>query len=111
MHQAALTLDQVQGKKLFSFGGGYCWRQILEIINRRFPQLKKADSSEENWDDLGTVDMERSKEVIRLMGKDDFSTLEETIVEGVEAFEKSWKLDGVPKNTFDDLLAAMFASA
>ena len=55
--------------------------------------------------------MKRSKEVIRLMGKDDFSPLGETIVEGVEAFKKSWKLDGVPNNAFDDLLAAMFASA
>ena len=105
MHEAALTLDQVQGERLFSFGSGYCWRRILEIINRRFPELKKADSLVEDGDDFGTVDMARSKEVIRLMGKDDFSTLEETIVEAVEGFKESWKLEGVPKNVFDDLLA------
>ena len=48
MHQAALALDQVQGETLLSFGGGYCWRQVLEVINRRFPELKNADSLEEN---------------------------------------------------------------
>lgn len=55
--------------------------------------------------------MARSKEVIRLMGKEDFSTFEETIVEAVDAFKKSWKLEGVPENPFGDLLAAMFTSA
>lgn len=76
MHHAELTLDQLQGERLLSFGEGYCWRQILEIINRRFPELKKADAIKENWDDLGIVNMARSRGVIRLMGKDNFSTLE-----------------------------------
>lgn len=65
----------------------------------------------EELKDYGTVDLVGVREVLRLMGKKDFGSLEVIIVEAVEEFKRSWKVESLPKNRLDDFIAAMMAAA
>lgn len=106
---AGVTLEEVKGERLFAFAAPYGWKDILEIINRRFPALKKleVDEIDEPKKDCGEVDNKRAEEVLRMLGTDGFKSLEDTVVEAVQAFLESYKLQGVPKNKLDDVVAAI----
>lgn len=70
LHLGSLTLDDVNNERLLAFAGQYSWKQILEILHRRYPQKIMLRSVDESVVDAGEVDNKRSIEVLRKMGKE-----------------------------------------
>lgn len=86
LHLGALVLDGVQGERLFAFADKFTWTGILEILHRRFPERKNIlAAAEEAGVDEGQVDNVRSVEVLRKLGRDGFKSLEDSVVQTMEA--------------------------
>lgn len=79
LHVAALAEEDVQGERLFAFGGRYTYNEVLAIFRKEYPDRKFVNDIKELGHN-GTVDNERSVELLKRLGKKDgFSTLEEVI--------------------------------
>jgi nucleoside-diphosphate-sugar epimerase len=78
LHVAALTQSDVQNERLFAFGDRFTWSRILAIFRKEAPDRKFLEDVVE-VEDCGTVANERAEELLKRLGKDRFSTLEEGV--------------------------------
>ena len=106
LHLAALTIEEVQSERILAFSSSFSWTQILEILRRRYPDRAFADVEEPIVDD-GTVDNSYSIELLKKLGKDGFKTLEETVVENMDAVIHGELLPDKPKSRLDVVMEAM----
>ncbi|KAF2727199.1 NAD(P)-binding protein [Polyplosphaeria fusca] len=74
---AALTLPGVENERILAIADKFCYNDVLAIFKKYAPEKKFLDKVEEK-PDVGTVDLARAKELMRMMGKE-FNTLDETI--------------------------------
>ncbi|EED16441.1 NAD dependent epimerase/dehydratase, putative [Talaromyces stipitatus ATCC 10500] len=104
LHLAALTLDDVHDERLLAFAGKYSWTQIMEILHRRYPGKiglgALSNNAEPEVVDAGEVDNQRSIEVLKMMGKEGFTTLEDTLVKAVDTILEN-QAKNVPKTRID----------
>ncbi|PVI00882.1 aldehyde reductase II [Periconia macrospinosa] len=79
LHVAALTFPDVVSERLFAYAGRFCWNDVLEIFRKEVPEKKFIDNLEEVPDN-GTVENQRSVEILKRLGKKEgFTLLEEAI--------------------------------
>ncbi|KAF4443170.1 NAD dependent epimerase/dehydratase family protein [Fusarium austroafricanum] len=100
LHLGALTLDDVNNERLLAFAGRYSWTEILEILHRRFPGKIGLQSVKEAAVDAGEVNNQQSVEVLKKMGKEGFTSLEDTLVKAVDTILQN-QSNYVPKTRID----------
>lgn len=109
LHLAALTQEDVQNERILSMSGPYSWKQIIEILNCRYPErpnmLKQFDDLPV---DIGAVDNARGAELLRRMGRDGFRNLEESLVEAMECIIAADSLPSIPRTFADDMIDMLF---
>ncbi len=107
IHMAALTMDEIENDRLFAAAGPYSWTEILEILHRRYPQRKSVLQSVDETDfDCGKIDTTRTVEILKKLGKDGFTSLEDTIVKAMDKIIEC-ESENVPKSWVDLLLESV----
>lgn len=111
LHVAALCIDEVRGERLFAFAGPFGWRDVLEIMHRRYPQRQgMVKDFHEPAVDIGTVENTRSVQLLKMMGKPNgFSTLEETVVKNMDKVMEADTLLHFPKGVLHRLFPTSHA--
>ncbi|KAH7309830.1 hypothetical protein B0I35DRAFT_490454 [Stachybotrys elegans] len=112
LHLAALTLEEVQNERIMAMAGPFSWKEIIGILNRRFPERQSmVKTAEERPLDIGEVDNTRSEQILRKIGKPGFRSLEDSVVEAMESVIAADLLANVPRTGADDLIDMIFKGA
>lgn len=109
LHLAALTLEEVQNERLLAMAEPFSWKRIVEILGRRFPERSKmVRQVDDAAVDIGHVDSSRAAEVLRLMGRDGFKSLEDSLIQGMQDIIAADSLPSVPRTGADDVIDMVF---
>lgn len=109
LHLAALKLEEVQNERIFAMAGPYSWKEVIEILNRRFPERRNmVKSCDDGPIDIGEVDNVREAELLRKMGRDGFKSLEGSLVDAMECVIAADELPHVPRTIADDFVDMIF---
>ncbi|GLA19226.1 hypothetical protein AnigIFM62618_006895 [Aspergillus niger] len=85
LHVAGLTLPDVNNERIFAFGNPFTWNEVISIFRNAFPdrefpsELPCADKRIRY--DIGPD--ARAQDLLRVMGKPGWSTLEDTLMANV----------------------------
>ncbi|RAK84428.1 NAD(P)-binding protein [Aspergillus costaricaensis CBS 115574] len=85
LHVAGLTHPEVTNERLFAFGNPFTWHEVVSIFQKAFPdrefpdELPRADKMLHY--DIGPD--ARAQDLLRVMGKPGWSTLEDTLIANV----------------------------
>jgi len=82
LHVVALTNPSVQNERLFAFAEPFNWNDVLEIMRRLYPDREFPEDIECGRD-LSVVDNRKAKELLRGMGREGWTGLEESVRENV----------------------------
>lgn len=107
LHIAALTIDGVESERIFAAAGPYSWAGILDIMHKRYPQRKSIlQAVDEKAFNAKEVDNSRSIALLQRLGKEGFTSLEDTIAKAVDTVIQC---DGkeVPKSWLDLMLGSV----
>lgn len=111
LHLAALTLDEVRDERLMAYSEKFTWPGVIDTVRKRFPEradrLPPVERSSD--EDLGEVDNERSIEILRKLGRENFKTLEESLVDMVEAVIATESVPNMGKSRIDELVESLAA--
>lgn len=113
LHLAALTLDEVRDERLMAFADKFTWPSIIDILRRRFPERANNLAPVEpiTVENLGEVDNARSVEILQKLGEKGFRTLEESLVDTMEAVIAVDSDPNKAKSRVDQLVETLSASA
>ncbi|KAI2602718.1 NAD(P)-binding protein [Hypoxylon sp. NC1633] len=78
LYVAALVTPGVDGERLFPFSDRYSWPRIAQILKKLYPQ-KDIPALEENGWDQNEVPNKRGEELLRGLGQDGWTTLEDSV--------------------------------
>lgn len=79
LHVAALTQEDVQGERLLGVGERFNRNDVVNVMAKIEPDRKLPPRLQENPTVLASVDMDRSLELLRRLGKPELTGLEESI--------------------------------
>ncbi|CAH0059090.1 unnamed protein product [Clonostachys solani] len=112
LHLGALTVEDVQNERLFAMAGPFSWGAVLDIIRRRFPEKEGSlPVVHEAAIDIGEVDNYRSVEALQKLGKDGFKSLEDAVVETLEAVIAAEGQADTPKSRAEETIDMLTKSA
>ena len=84
LHLAALIDPEVNGERVLAYKEPYNWNHVLLIFRKMYPGRKFVDDLPDQGEDKSTVDTERSEEILKRMGADGFTSLEQSLKWTVE---------------------------
>ncbi|ORY14370.1 NAD dependent epimerase/dehydratase family protein [Clohesyomyces aquaticus] len=102
LHIAALTMPDVVNERLLAFAGSFTWNEILDLFRKYVPDRTFLKDIEEPPADLGTVDNSRAIDLLKRLGKDGFSSLDECIEKWVPCMLKAETMQ-LPETDVDRL--------
>jgi len=79
VHVAALILRGVRAQRLFTFAYPFTWNDILAIFRKLYPQRKFIDDIPDLGADLSTVENRPAEELLKKMGQQGWTNLEESV--------------------------------
>lgn len=79
IHLASLIYSDVKDERLFAFGEQFSWQEIQEIFRKTYPERTFEAEIPDVGKDIGEVPNQRTAELLKRLGKDGFSTLEEGV--------------------------------
>ncbi|KAK4445781.1 hypothetical protein QBC34DRAFT_160696 [Podospora aff. communis PSN243] len=82
-----VTSPKVDRERIYAFGDRYSWFKVAEILGRVYPDHREQLAKVKNtgWDDT-QVPVERGEELLRRVGQDGWTKLEESVKQNA----KSW---------------------
>ena len=86
LHLGALTLEDVKGERLIGLIEPITYNDVVEVLMKLDPS-KKFDKAPEGEKCVATVDLARSKEVLKALGKDNFDSLETAISQCISSLQ------------------------
>lgn len=98
LHVAGLTHPEVTNERLFAFGNAFTWHEVVSIYQKAFPD--RVFSSELPGAkkmvhyDIGPD--ARAQDLLRVMGKPGWSTLEDTLMANVSDIFQATEQAGDP---------------
>jgi nucleoside-diphosphate-sugar epimerase len=110
LHIAALTQPDVDNERIFAIAENFSWREILGILRKLYPERKFLDNVEEPEHDGCKFDpalKPRAEELLRRMGKDGFTGLEDAVRKSTELFLKYENDPDMPKSSSDVLMTSL----
>ncbi|GME30140.1 Pseudouridine synthase/archaeosine transglycosylase [Neofusicoccum parvum] len=84
LHVAAAVRSDVVNERIFAFAEPFTWNGVLRIMKEKWPQRKFDDEDENEGECLAKVPNERGAELLRDMGGNGWTSLEESIVKTIE---------------------------
>jgi len=82
LHVAALMFDDVQNERLFAFAEPFNVNKLLRCIRAVAPRDKQLPEEIENAaEDISSVDTKRSVELLRRMGRQGWTSMEQSVLE------------------------------
>ncbi|KAF2473354.1 dihydroflavonol-4-reductase [Lindgomyces ingoldianus] len=88
LHIAALIYSDVDSERLFGFAEPFNWNQILAIYRKSYPERKFRDDIEGLGEDRMKMPRERAEELLKWMGREGWTGLEESVGEMCKDFVK-----------------------
>ncbi|KAL7621605.1 hypothetical protein AAE478_008930 [Parahypoxylon ruwenzoriense] len=85
LYVAALITPGVNGERLFGFGDRYSWPRVCQILKKLYPDREIATLEDNGWDQT-EVPNKRAEELLRGLGKDGWTSLEESVKACAECF-------------------------
>ena len=85
LHVAGLTLPDVKNERIFAFGNPFTWNEVIYIFRKAFPD-RDFPSALPGADKRIPYDIgpdARAQDLLRVMGKPGWSTLEDTLMANV----------------------------
>ncbi|EKG17557.1 Pseudouridine synthase/archaeosine transglycosylase [Macrophomina phaseolina MS6] len=79
LHVAAAVRADVVNERIFACGGPFTWNRILRIMKENWPQQKFEDEDETEGESLSKVPIERGAALLRDMGGQGWTSLEESV--------------------------------
>ncbi|KAF2814159.1 uncharacterized protein BDZ99DRAFT_232343 [Mytilinidion resinicola] len=79
IHIAALIYDDVTDERLFAFAEPFTWNQVLSIARKQFPDRSFPEDIEGQEPDRCTVPNQRALELLKRMGVEGWTELEESV--------------------------------
>lgn len=86
VHVAALLYEDVKNERLFSWAAPYNWNDILAVFRKWNPEMKFMDDIPGLGRDLSRVANERAEEMIRRLGREGWTSLEQSVRDAVEGW-------------------------
>ena len=83
LHVSALLDPDVQNERILAFAHPYNWNDILAALRRLFPDRRFPEDIPDLPRDLSTLDKTRSEDLLRRLGKDGYTSLEDSVRESV----------------------------
>ena len=83
LHVAALVEPDVQRERLFAFAEPFNYNDVMRTLRKLDPKRKIPGDIEDDSRDFSTVDTKRSVELLKRMGRDGFTGLEDSVRENV----------------------------
>ena len=74
----------MNSERILAYNEPYNWNEVLSIFRKLYPDRKFVDDLPDQGADLSTVSTERSEGILRRMGVDGFTGLEESLKRTVE---------------------------
>ena len=84
LHLAGLIDPTVSSERIFAYTEPYTWNQVLGLFRKLYPDRKFVEDIPDQGVDASTVANERTVEILKHMGKDGLTSLEESIQWTVE---------------------------
>ena len=84
LHLAALIDPDVNGERILAYAEPYNWNQVLAIFRELYKDRKFVDDLADQGADKSTVSTERSEEILKRMGVNGFTGLEQSLKVTVE---------------------------
>lgn len=113
IHLASLIYEDVKDERLFAFGEQFTWQAIQDVFRKEYPDRKFDAQIPDMGKDIGKVPNERAAELLKRLGKNGFSTLEEGVKKGaaqiVQLENEGYKLNITGSSK--DIAAAMGITA
>ncbi|KAK0619121.1 hypothetical protein B0T14DRAFT_537040 [Immersiella caudata] len=83
------TPPRVDRERIYAFGDRYSWFKVAEILGHLFPERREQLAKVKNtgWDDTN-VPVEQGEELLRRMGQDGWTKLEESVKQNAESWLK-----------------------
>ncbi|KAI5924600.1 hypothetical protein F4810DRAFT_131824 [Camillea tinctor] len=85
LYVAALITPGVNGERLFGFGHRYSWHRVEQILSQLYPDKKLPGVKDNGWDQT-EVPNGRAEELIRGLGKDGWTSLEDSVRDCAKGF-------------------------
>ena len=88
LHLAALIDPDVNGERILAYKEPYNWNQVLGVFRKLYPDRRFVEDLPDQGKDMSTVETKRSEEILRRMGVDGFTGLEQSLQWTVEPLAK-----------------------
>ena len=79
LHVAALSMEDVKGERLLALGEPFNYSRLVESLKKIDPSKSFPPPVKGEGKNLGTVDMERSLELLKRMGVENLTSLDESM--------------------------------
>ncbi|CAG8978363.1 hypothetical protein HYALB_00013043 [Hymenoscyphus albidus] len=86
LHIAALLSPKIDHERILAFGGAFNWNDILEIIRKLRPSQQVVENYMPQLPPVSTSASERGLELLRSMGKERWTSLEESVRNNLEGW-------------------------
>lgn len=86
IHIAAVLYEDVKNERLFSWAAPYNWNDILAVLRKQYPEKDFIDDIPNLGRDLSKVANERAEEMLRRLGREGFTSLEQSVKDSVEGW-------------------------
>ncbi|CAG8960925.1 hypothetical protein HYFRA_00002463 [Hymenoscyphus fraxineus] len=86
LHIAALLNPKVDHERILAFGGAFTWNDILDIIRKLRPSSQVVENYIPNFAPISTSANERGLELLRSIGKEGWTSLEESVKNNLEGW-------------------------
>ena len=84
LHVAALTGKDTAGERIFAYTAPFIWNDVLAKYRAMFPGKKFVDDIEVLGRDLTKVPNQRAEELLKAMGREGWTSLEESLRNNLE---------------------------
>ncbi|KAI1493638.1 hypothetical protein F5X96DRAFT_151925 [Biscogniauxia mediterranea] len=85
LYVAALVTPGVNGERLYGFGHRYSWPRVEQILSRLYPNKKLPGLKDNGWDQT-EVPNQRAEELIRGLGGNGWTSLEDSVRDCAKGF-------------------------
>ncbi|KAI1759900.1 NAD(P)-binding protein [Hypoxylon sp. FL1150] len=87
LYVAALTVPGVDRERLFGFSDRYSWPRVAQILKELYPEHDVPALEMNGWDQTD-VPNKRAEELLRILGQDGWTKLEDSVKACAESFMK-----------------------